>query len=1184
MKAFLLHLLLPCVVMYYVNCLPYRNQWSKYETQHDYYEDYYTRKVPRLRTSSNNVRDFHINQLSWFPVNDLRARQDNVRVGESDEEPAKPETQTWQVAVDASDDCDDSHPCDSQANPKTKQVKTKDKIKKTFKCISGNFNMTRNWSAIKNKSSKSMKKVGTYVKKINGKLIVKKLKNVTNPLRVKSSGLSTKQNKTINCSCDSCNDSTTPPPNHCHPKSSHVEKIKDTSGSCASKSSVTTPARSATTTCAPTLSEDQTMSAPILPNYLHINNFMPVLPRPPVLSAYPLDISMPVKSPMPDFLPFSIDSQNRQQPGNPMFQPVPIVDQESFWRSKSKKIPYPVQKAPVNVTPVPSCQCLTTPVPQVCQTAPCPTTPSPCVCPTTPPPHVCPTTPCPTTPVPCVCPTAPVPQVCPTTPCPTTPAPCVYAPAPAPQICPTTPAPQVCPTTPCPTTPAPCVCPTAPPPQVCPTTPCPTTPAPHVCPTTPCPTTPAPCVCPTTPAPHVCHTTPAPCVCPTPPPQCMCPTPKPTLPPTPYVCQPPPPCEPPPQPTCVTQAPANCIPQYPPPPPAQFPPPAPAQFPPVHPVQTPAPSCSSVSVGGSSEVKNHSKPKFLSVFPSYQKSMSASPKFVHPFKKGNVYGAQFKKAYKKITSPSIPPHFRQFPPEMSPLDLLHYISYPPSCRCKLSKLLEQLPLLPTEAPLFPVETPDPPEPSESPELSVKECAKSFPHPPFHRKFYNAFNSKQLHPFPLHQYYAKRLPLMSVTHKSSQYVRNFLSPQRLVNKLPSSYADANHKPNVLLPPDEYLNELNNMVKSFCRGNKSKKSKIVERSVNAEGENANSSKVLETAGEMASDLAGRVTSLWHCVLGSHRVPETRDVRFYLYTRRNVIQPELLTVNYDLINKKIQEQPQRYDIDCFDLQPNEIEDFQRISDENREIVKSNYLNIRAPTKILIHGYTGSYKDSRMAKIKDAYLNRGRYNVIQVDWEMLAAPPCYVRVTHNSKFVGETIAQLLNGLHMVGLNMSLVHLVGFSLGAQVAGFAGNNSTTVPLCRITGLDPALPLFLHTRPSGHLDRFDAKFVDVIHTCGGILAMLDPLGHVDFYPNGGTRQPGCEFSNLKCSHSRAPQLFAESVDSNKKFRGQLCLTWEDYIGGDCDNTSATSYMGEPCSRSSVSGKYYLLTGSKEPFAL
>ena len=46
---------------------------------------------------------------------------------------------------------------------------------------------------------------------------------------------------------------------------------------------------------------------------------------------------------------------------------------------------------------------------------------------------------------------------------------------------------------------------------------------------------------------------------------------------------------------------------------------------------------------------------------------------------------------------------------------------------------------------------------------------------------------------------------------------------------------------------------------------------------------------------------------------------------------------------------------------------------------------------------------------------------------------------------------------------------------------------------------------------GRLDLTDAKFVDVIHTNSGTIydaAISIPvsIGHVDFWPNGGTIQP------------------------------------------------------------------------------
>jgi hypothetical protein len=68
----------------------------------------------------------------------------------------------------------------------------------------------------------------------------------------------------------------------------------------------------------------------------------------------------------------------------------------------------------------------------------------------------------------------------------------------------------------------------------------------------------------------------------------------------------------------------------------------------------------------------------------------------------------------------------------------------------------------------------------------------------------------------------------------------------------------------------------------------------------------------------------------------------------------------------------------------------------------------------------------------------------------------------------------------------------------------------------LKGLDPASPIFrskLLVESERKLDKDDAEFVDVIHTDGSPVwtdgfGLLQPLGHVDFFPNGGQEQPGC----------------------------------------------------------------------------
>lgn len=82
-----------------------------------------------------------------------------------------------------------------------------------------------------------------------------------------------------------------------------------------------------------------------------------------------------------------------------------------------------------------------------------------------------------------------------------------------------------------------------------------------------------------------------------------------------------------------------------------------------------------------------------------------------------------------------------------------------------------------------------------------------------------------------------------------------------------------------------------------------------------------------------------------------------------------------------------------------------------------------------------------------------------------------------------------------------SFIHLLGHSIGAHVVGQAGkmlqqNHSITVD--RITGLDPAKPLFYDGDDDKSLTRDDAKFVDIIHTNPACLGAPDRAGHVDIF--------------------------------------------------------------------------------------
>lgn len=83
-------------------------------------------------------------------------------------------------------------------------------------------------------------------------------------------------------------------------------------------------------------------------------------------------------------------------------------------------------------------------------------------------------------------------------------------------------------------------------------------------------------------------------------------------------------------------------------------------------------------------------------------------------------------------------------------------------------------------------------------------------------------------------------------------------------------------------------------------------------------------------------------------------------------------------------------------------------------------------------------------------AYLKRGQFNVILVNWSKLSALPWYITAVRNSRQVGAHVAGMVRWLETQNaVPMSQLHVIGFSLGAEVAGFMGKNLAPRKVCQL---------------------------------------------------------------------------------------------------------------------------------------
>ena len=145
-------------------------------------------------------------------------------------------------------------------------------------------------------------------------------------------------------------------------------------------------------------------------------------------------------------------------------------------------------------------------------------------------------------------------------------------------------------------------------------------------------------------------------------------------------------------------------------------------------------------------------------------------------------------------------------------------------------------------------------------------------------------------------------------------------------------------------------------------------------------------------------------------------------------------------------------------------------------------------------------------------------------------------------------------------------------------------------------------MFERTTKEVRIDKSDCSYVDIIHTNGGneddgFLGINAAVGHADYYPNGGHKQPKCN-NNFVCSHGEAPWIWIDSGNRNITCMNLslypisvnnggcnfgACASESDYDAGKCDKCRTDcNKMGWESTKPRSNTLYYGNTRDGEPY--
>ncbi|PKK32542.1 phospholipase A1 member A, transcript variant X1 [Columba livia] len=266
----------------------------------------------------------------------------------------------------------------------------------------------------------------------------------------------------------------------------------------------------------------------------------------------------------------------------------------------------------------------------------------------------------------------------------------------------------------------------------------------------------------------------------------------------------------------------------------------------------------------------------------------------------------------------------------------------------------------------------------------------------------------------------------------------------------------------------------------------------------------------------------------------------------------------------------------------------------------IQNSTFNTSLETKIIIHGFRAlGTKPSWIEELVHAILHTSQVNVIAVDW-VYGSTGAYASAVENVPELALSISQFISKLLALGVSGTSIHIIGVSLGAHVGGLVGHFHGG-QLGRITGLDPAGPKFTRASPEERLDPGDALFVEAIHTDADNFGIRIPVGHIDYFVNGGKDQPGCPrfisagYKFLICDHMRAVHLYVSALKHSCPVVAFPCASHQDFLNGhcldcadpflfSCPRIGLLEQAGLNMRRLPKEVKVYLKTGPSAPFCV